>query len=613
MGSKIWIDPSLLEKHFENHKLMIFMPCLGQPCFVQYGDNHFDMMILSKTNNHEEIHRKLDNTLRISELDDDKTFYEFDVADIDELFYYKDKNTGLFHSNNSDLLDAPGWHLFSMDALKPPMWFIQVRLTIKKPKSFPCKSASTLYNLDRLDNEGNIVERKYHAVCFTNRTWEEFKFMHITDLHIAKRNDDIPGIIEKSKPNDEKRNEFNGRYINFNDHLREFIKKVNESAESDKPDFILMTGDLIDYVIPSVVERPKVKRQTNWRYFHDILTGRSTTGRQPNTELQIPIFTLLGNHDYRFNHYRLSDGKKWKEFGLEANEFRQFDVHEFRVRSPGQLRANINAVNDYLFNFNPYFDYVVKLGNHRMICMDSGEDAFTSQLCLELIFEILKRAIRVGFGASMTYLLMRLSQVGQGLGGAIGGGPESSGLLTNQIVWADKVHKSQPNGLTLLAMHSPPVNKPPKVNIDNYRESQIAGNEKWIKMDDVDLSAASISRNWNEFLEFLSGANKFEKPVDLVLCGHTHCDLAFRLEKYPANTGKPIRYFYEEKVGIYTDEYAQELSDLSNHGKWWDSHRPIIMQTPSLGPKGNDKSDPGYRTIEVKNGTITNLDYIELK
>ncbi|MBC8236196.1 hypothetical protein H8E77_42150 [bacterium] len=94
-----------------------------------------------------------------------------------------------------------------------------------------------------------------------------------------------------------------------------------------------------------------------------------------------------------------------------------------------------------------------------------------------------------------------------------------------------------------------------------------------------------------------------------MLCGHTHCDLAFRLEKYPATQGRPTRFLQRDKIAIYTDKYAQDLDGASDHEIWWQKHRPLILQTPSSGPEGNDKSPAGYRLIQVVDNMITSLNY----
>jgi predicted MPP superfamily phosphohydrolase len=616
MGSKIWVDSDSLKKYFEEHTLMLFRPCLGQPCLVEFCSSEFRIVVVSKACKPEDVRQKLQNALVLSEVGDEETTHQLCVGEPVELLSYKCKDAEPCIPD-PDRLDVPGWHLFSTGTYEPPVWFFEVPLTIAPLPVRHDECAFRLYNLDRLSSDRkSIIERKHHAVCLTNRAWDSFKFIHVSDMHTAKRNDQIFDMILASKSGEKERKDFTKRYVNFNDHLRRFVEEANKLARKGKLDFILMTGDLIDYVKPSIDDKAETKKQTNWRFFHDILTGYPTAEGRDKVPLRVPIFTVLGNHDFRFNHYRLSDGgDRWKEYGLKEEEFKQFDRKEPDIKFPKQLEANIYAVRDYLLNFNPYLDYAVNLGEHRMICLDSGEDEFTAYVAMKIIIDSVKRAITEGWRAALTFYLMRLREIGEALGGIVGGGPESSGLFTQQIEWVCRVLDAAGSGLTFVAMHSPPVNKPPKVNIEDYSESQRQrdGKDTWIDMDDVDLSAASISWNWHQFLNLLASANEFKKAFDLVLCGHTHCNLAFRLKKYKAHSGRPIRFYHPDKVGIYTDDYAQDLHDTCDHKSWWKCHRPIIMQTPSLGPEGNDKSLPGYRLIQVEGNVITNLDYYPLR
>ncbi|MBC8236195.1 metallophosphoesterase [bacterium] len=315
----------------------------------------------------------------------------------------------------------------------------------------------------------------------------------MSDLHVAKRNDQISDMILESKTNNREREDFKERYVNFNDHLRTLITQANQLAMENKLDFILMTGDLIDYINPSLGD----SSQTNWKIFHDILTGCATTERRPEIPLQVPIFTVLGNHDFRLNHYSLSDGgDRWEEYGLTKKEFKQFDKKEPNIRFPEQLEANLFKIADYLVNFNPDLEYVVNFGAHRMLCLDSGEDEFTAEDFDKLIEGGIKRAIAEGWRSALTYLFMRTQEIGDALGGVIGGGPKSAGLFCQQIDWASRALDQASNGLTFVAMHAPPVNKPPNLRFEKYRESQRSG-DGWIHTDEVDLSAASISKNWH--------------------------------------------------------------------------------------------------------------------
>jgi len=616
MNNKIWIDsnPDSIEEYFKEHTLMLFRPCFGQPCWVELDkiDEGFKIVIVSKTGKVEDIRQKLDNALVLSEVDNEEVKYPLAVeASIEFLGAYENDSVyipgGMAHRQ-----DIPGWHLFSTKIYQPPVWFFEAPLIFKKPPAIPDERTFKLYNLERLAPEKDLVERKYHAVCLTKRTWETFNFIHVTDLHIAKRNDQIFDMILESKANERERDDFKKRYVNFNDHLRNLITQANQLAAENKVDFILMTGDLIDYINPSLGKSD----QTNWRFFHDILTGYATTEDRPEIPLQVPIFTVLGNHDFRLNHYRLSDGgDRWKEYGLNEKEFKQFDKKEPNVRFPEQLEANLFGIADYLVNFNPDLEYVVNLGAHRMLCLDSGEDEFTAEDAEKFIEGGIKTVITEGWRAALTYYLMRSREISEALGGIIGGGPKSAGLFSQQIDWASRVLDEANNRLTFVAMHAPPVNKPPNLHFENYRESlrKRAGKTGWIHTDEVDLSAASISRNWHRFLEFLAGANNYKQCVGLALCGHTHCDLAFRLEKYSATEGRPTRFFQRDKVAIYTDKYAQDLDKADDRKSWWQKHRPLVLQTPSLGPEGNDNSPQGYRLVQVVDNVITKLDYCPLR
>ncbi len=617
MNSKIWIDsnPDSLEEYFQEHTLMLFRPCLGQPCFVRANkfDEGFKIVVVSNTNDDKVIRQKLGNSLILSKVGDEETKHPLVVEKpIELLCAYKNGSLDV-PDCMAHRLDIPGWHLFSTKIYKPTVWFFEVTLTFEQQPVIPDKQAIELYNLDRLSSEEDIVERKCHAVCLTNkREWEIFNFIHTTDLHVAKRNDQIFDMILESKSNQKERDNFTKRYVNFNDHLRYLIKQANQLAEKGELDFILMTGDLIDYINPSLGDAD----QTNWKFFHDILTGNATTTNRPEVPLQVPIFTVLGNHDFRLNHYRLGDGgDRWKEYGLTKKEFKQFDKKEPNIKFPRQLKANLFGIADYLVNFNPDLEYAVNLGAHRMLCLDSGEDEFTAASAEKLIIGGVKRAFTEGLRSALTYYLMRYQDIGDALGGVIGGGPKSAGLFSKQVDWASRVLDESNSGLTFAAMHSPPVNKPPQVHFEEYRESlrERAGKTGWIHTDEVDLSGASISRHWQRFLNFLVGINDYKKGVNLVLCGHTHCDLAFRLEKYAAIEGRPTRFPQKHKVAIYTDKYAQDLDKARNCEDWWQEHQPLILQTPSLGPEGGDKSPQGYRLVQVANNTITKLDYCSLR
>jgi hypothetical protein len=144
----------------------------------------------------------------------------------------------------------------------------------------------------------------FHAVYVTEQlpNPDDFKFMHLTDTHVAGRHDLIPQVIcQHLEPWQQKI--FRARYRNPNDHLRAVIRYANEQ----KPDFIVLTGDVIDYYHDgyfagdtyhygygkSAPTDPSPDT-SNVRTFVDIITGRDGIGEA----LTIPIFVVPGNHEY---------------------------------------------------------------------------------------------------------------------------------------------------------------------------------------------------------------------------------------------------------------------------------------------------------------------------
>ena len=136
MSNDKWIDYDSLEKHFQEHALMLFRPCLGQPCWVEFGTSEFKIIVVSKTDKPDDIHAKLDGTLSLSVVGDEGTEQELVVEKPIKLLAYESKESDPFIPN-PDRPDIPGWHLFSTKTYKPPVWFFEVPLKIKNPPDPP--------------------------------------------------------------------------------------------------------------------------------------------------------------------------------------------------------------------------------------------------------------------------------------------------------------------------------------------------------------------------------------------------------------------------------------------------------------------------------------------
>jgi hypothetical protein len=179
----------------------------------------------------------------------------------------------------------------------------------------------------------------HHSLVISKNNWRSLKFIHATDLHLAERNDKIYGIVkdwlsifrqeklvefaqqglkalsffgrlfkkkESSKPITLK--PLSKRFINPNNNFRKFIKEMNKRVLNNQLDFIVLTGDLVDFVIFSKLRRDIRKalnfdyEYSNWKIFKEIILNlpqKKRRGMLKGQELICPIFTIPGNHDFR--------------------------------------------------------------------------------------------------------------------------------------------------------------------------------------------------------------------------------------------------------------------------------------------------------------------------
>jgi hypothetical protein len=150
---------------------------------------------------------------------------------------------------------------------------------------------STLYDL-RLSAAGKVIGRVRHAL-FVRVGSDTVNFVHLTDLHVAARNDlwesQIASVIDTSAGD---------HFQNFNQHLRDFIKRANEAADLGELDFVLALGDLVDFSRTGLFDR--TPGDANWSTVVDILIGSELERTTRNNRgLRVPVFTTTGNHDWR--------------------------------------------------------------------------------------------------------------------------------------------------------------------------------------------------------------------------------------------------------------------------------------------------------------------------
>ena len=178
---------------------------------------------------------------------------------------------------------------------------------------------------------------------------------------------------------------------NPNDCIRTLFGYANQLHDEGLIDFMLATGDLVDYIFEHGDDR---KGGGNFRYLERLILGQAPSSDPegaPNPELDVPIFTILGNHDYVLNPSEL-----WFEIDLDGIEnpmIRRFEPYNLSgddakaiqggkklllSRETGeQMLESLDRPHWYYEQrINRQPNYVIELGdNHRIVMLDTGPNA----------------------------------------------------------------------------------------------------------------------------------------------------------------------------------------------------------------------------------------------
>ena len=469
----------------------------------------------------------------------------------------------------------------------------------------------------------------YHSLVVSKQKWKDFTFVHATDLHLAERNDRIYEIIKKwtessiresvedffekvkKKLKIKKKKQkqeailsnikipLRKRLINPNNQFRKFIKLMNRRVLRNELDFIVLTGDLVDYTILSRLSKKLRKlnefryEDSNWQIFKNTILNiplkEKNKGVIRGEELNCPIFTTLGNHDFRPFHYDLTWGEMYKKIGLNASE--AIALNELFSASPiTALTKTSLALKGYLSEINSSIDFSIMLGNNLFIILNTGSDSFRN------------------------------------LRDLITGHPSVTGISHKQIQYLENLINNQitKDTNTFLFLHGPPLNAEAKklsINIfekkgsrfirkkiSEFKESLIKKLGKPISTARIDgvfnIKYGCVSSNWERLIEFC------KNYAILTLCGHTHNNQEFRLEetekKSSVYDAPPFRLKkIENPAAIFYDNY----SDIFTNAKNIRENGPFVVQTPALGLGSyrNPKTAGAYREIIVKDGKLTSF------
>ncbi len=470
----------------------------------------------------------------------------------------------------------------------------------------------------------------YHSIVVSKKDWENYTFIHATDLHLAERNDRIYGIVknwlklfksdrkekiiqerDKNILNIKKNKGFSlfshkidkaplkKRLINPNNQFRKFIKIMNKKVLQNELDFIALTGDIIDFTLLSKLPKSVRKlfdfdyEHSNWKVFKEILLNlpqKKRRGVSRNEELLCPIFTTPGNHDYRPFHYDIRWAGMYKKIGLRLEE--AIALNDKLLAIPiSSITKSKRALRPYLSEVNPALDFSFKLGKNVFIFLNSGSDSWKN-------FADLVR-----------------------------GHPSVTGMTMRQIRYLENLinHDIQRDDNVFLLLHAPPINPRKKrsimkriqqkmsskiqIKIGEFKESVYKKLGKELSTSRIDgkfnVKFGTVSANWESLITFCKDF------CVLTLAGHTHELKEFRLadpegEKSRVFNAPPFSLKkVENPAAVYYDSYSEFLTNAKEIEK----HGPFVVQTPALGMGGyKDPSLRGaYREVVVKKGKLASF------
>jgi hypothetical protein len=434
----------------------------------------------------------------------------------------------------------------------------------------------TLYDISVRRDDGSWKAIAPHAVYFRS-SWTDFGIAHATDLHVARR-------IEFFRP----RLDAAGRHdaaqhmVNFNDRFRGFVRYANYLHDQGLLDVILATGDILDYLY----EDDDDEGGGNAEFMRSLILGQwPGPDFQDVEELRVPMFMVPGNHDYRKHPYALVATIDF--YGHDAHPLSQYGGYALTeadaviaqgqeagdavpTRRPETLARSLaidREITAYKTHLADRLDYVVSLGPHRIVMLDSGPDIELPESREELI-------------------QFKLGRLAEGKTVAIDGSPNQRGVSGDQIEDVVATMAGMPaEGLLILGMHAPLFNmwreEYPYFFRESLRPSQEAHATNWVaRHSTVRSDPSGDARNQHpsffredggsptyvkrgvpdELLDFgvakgaahdllkvLAGI-KQSRRADLVLHGHIHSYNEFRLG------------VVNDEVAYYTDFYTGGLS-----------------------------------------------------
>lgn len=463
---------------------------------------------------------------------------------------------------------------------------------------------STLYNIVIKGASNSWMVYSSHCI-YTKKSWDNFAAIHATDLHLSKRLDSFRRILrDKNLP------EGVQNFNNFNDAFRDLIIYANKLHNLGALDLLILTGDLVDYIYENDDDR---NGPGNFGLFKKIILGESPypdsdffapNAAKTHQELRIPVFTTLGNHDYRPNAYDLiahidaGDFGGWDilPFGWKDKTVRQYNsmnlveadakailgrdnVYYDMDKAASKVEA-VKNIGMYAYHglINQTDNYVVTLGKNKLVMIDTEMD---------------KGILGANAGDALKVIFSSMSESERNF---VDGNPDSIGINNEKLGMLKRALQETNDGVVIVGMHAPPLNPKNNEFPHYFRETEHPEVDKrlisgylhradylrfcyqngianpaspfpdWLRTNSLNFKRKGVdefldfgvAKEMQEaFLKVCQGLSGTRKP-DLVLSGHGHKRVEYRLGWNEEN--KHLRYYMD----FYTDNPAEYYKSKYN-------------------------------------------------
>ncbi|MHA1488250.1 MAG: metallophosphoesterase family protein [Promethearchaeota archaeon] len=566
--------------------------------------------------------------------------YPLQILEIEKIKKLDFRDQGVLEEENCIIWDIYNSLLKIDEIFGKRRELYKIKFKIKKIKSINRLLKETGRNLLLFDIVHDLPNRfvdkiNYHSIALFDKKFADFSFIHATDCHVARRNDFILRFLKdkvrekvklqekhkrklskidrsvltrdfefKEEFQEERLKDLRFARYNFNYNLRKLISYINDRVVKNELDFVLMTGDLIDY---NNIASGNYQYENNFQVFIDILLGLNRgLDKTPflieeefvnKQEILAPIFTIVGNHDYRKGHYGINLGNINQIFGMTKKEIKGYHDAKF-VNYLKSIRSRDKYLKDYFRYVNPNLNFKVKIGKHyNFIFIDTGQDSIAD------MHDLLK------------------------------GCPSTKGLKDEQIDLIRAYIQLSHDEKIVIVMHAPPISPnlvkkrkfekkfklKRELQWSDFYEDNLKKYLGCARLDKVlNLKYQTIMYNFSNFLRICVGADKIiRRKIDLILAGHAHAIKEYRLKEMK-ETETISMGFYFTKIPIdvpcevYANKYRKIFKKFENPKDfqiWFDVNKPFIFQTQPVGPIGLKYKfkPPGFRYFIIKNDQIKDV------